>query len=50
MTHGHELMVGGMRVGGVCRVEGNKGERWDNCNNIINKIYYKKKKYAIFNK
>ena len=27
----------------MCRVEGNKGGReWDNCNSIINKIYFKK--------
>ena len=30
----------------MCRVEGNKGEKkeWDNCNSIINKIYFLKKK------
>ena len=29
---------------GVCRAEGNKGGgEWDNCNNIINKIYFFKK-------
>ena len=39
MTHGHELK-GGMRVGGVCRAEGNKGGKWDNCNSIINKMYF----------
>ena len=29
-----------------CRAEGNKGEekKWDNCNSIINKIYFKKLK------
>ena len=33
-----------MMVGGGYRLEGNKGERkWDNCNNIINKIYLKNK-------
>ena len=26
---------------GVCRAEGNKGGKWDNCNSIINKIYLK---------
>ena len=32
MTHGHEL--GGMLVGGGCRVKRNKGEKkMDNCNN-----------------
>ena len=28
-------------MGGEGRVEGNKGEKWDNCNSIINK-YIKK--------
>ena len=29
----------------MCRVEGNKREKkWDNCNSIINKIYFTKKK------
>ena len=43
-THGHELR------GVECwwekwwRAEENKGGKWDNCNNIINKIYFKKKK------
>ena len=28
---------------GVCRAEGDKeGEKWNNCNSIINKIYFKK--------
>ena len=32
-----------MMVGGGCRAEGNKGEKkWDNCNSIINKIYFLK--------
>ena len=27
----------------MCRAEGNKGEKkWDNCNSIINKIFFKK--------
>ena len=38
-THGHEQR-GGMLVGGGCREEGEK--KWDNCNSIINKIYFKK--------
>ena len=42
-THGHELRAEGMQVGGGCRAEGNKGDKkWDNCNNVINKIYLKK--------
>ena len=28
--------------GVVCRVEGNNGGKWDDCNNIINKIYFLK--------
>ena len=28
-----------MRVGGVCRAEGGK---WDNCNGILNKMYFLK--------
>ena len=44
MTHGYELRWGNAGGGGVCRVEGNKrgGGEWDNCNSIINKIYFKK--------
>ena len=41
-THEHKLKWenAGGRAG--YRVEGNKGEKkWDNCNNIINKIYFK---------
>ena len=26
----------------MCRAEENKEEKWDNCNGIINKIYFKK--------
>ena len=30
---------------GGCRAEGNKGwGKWDNCNSIMNKIYFLKKK------
>ena len=41
MTHGCELTEEGRecRWEGVCRVEGNKGGKRDNCNSIINKIY-----------
>ena len=28
----------------VCRAEGIKGEKWDNCNSITNKMYLKNKK------
>ena len=44
MTHGHELR------GEKCWREGSAGQsktkgrkKWDNCNSIINKIYFKKK-------
>ena len=43
MTHGHEL-GGGKLVGGGCRAE---GDNRDNCNNIINKIYFKIKKITV---
>ena len=43
-THRHELKDGGNAGGwGGCREEGNKEEKKrDNCNSIINKIYFKK--------
>ena len=37
MTHGHELRRGMLEGIGV---KGNKGENWDNCSSIINKIYF----------
>ena len=42
MTHGHELRWGNAGGRGGYRAEGNKGERkkWDNCNSLINKIFY----------
>ena len=42
MTHGHELNKGG-DVGwrGCAGQRGVKGEKWDNCNSIIIKIYLK---------
>ena len=44
-THGHELRVGGNAGGrgdtGQKRIKGRK--KWDNCNSIINKLYFKKK-------
>ena len=37
-----------MLVGGGYRAEGHKGEKkWDNCNSIINKIYFKKIEEAL---
>ena len=42
-TQGHELGGGEFwRVGG-CRVERERGKNWENCNSIINKIYFKNK-------
>ena len=44
MTHGHELRGGERWREWGYQEEGNKGEKkeWDNCNSIINKIYFKK--------
>ena len=39
-THGHELK-GGMWGGGCAGWRGVKGEKWDNCNSIINKTFEK---------
>ena len=38
MIHRHELRGGGMQVGRVCRTEGNRGGKCDNCNSIIYKL------------
>ena len=48
MTHGHELRRG-MLAGGGYRAEGNKREKkkWNNCNSIINKIYFKKREVQM---
>ena len=46
MTHRHELRGDCWREEGYWP-EGAKGANWDNCNNIINKIYLKNK-IAIF--
>ena len=44
MTHGHELK-GGNSVGRGCAGQRRiKGGKWDNCNSIINEIYFKKLK------
>ena len=45
MTHGHELK-GGMQVGGGVQRE-IKGRKWDNCNIIMNKIFFIKKKKSV---
>ena len=39
ITHGYELRVGLLEGMGGTRWSGAKGENWDNCNSIINKIY-----------
>ena len=41
MTHEHELWGGGMWVGGGGQ-DRVKGGKWDNCNSVINKIFFKK--------
>ena len=45
MTHGHELSGGiaGGKEGTTQWVQ--RGENWDNCNSIINKIYFLKTVY-----
>ena len=40
-THGHELR-GGMLEGWGAGQRGDRGENWENCNSINNKIYFKK--------
>ena len=46
MTLGHELSWG--NDGGGYRAEENKGEKkWDHCNSIINKLYFKKEKHRL---
>ena len=40
-THGHELRGGGeCWWEEECKVVGNKGGGWDNCNSITNKIHF----------
>ena len=43
-THGHELRWGVQNVGGkgCAGLRGIKGGKWDNCNSIVNKMYFKK--------
>ena len=44
MTNGHEPR--GVRIAGAnggTGQRGDKGGKWDNCNSIINKIYFKNK-------
>ena len=46
MTHGHELR-GGLLEERDYWVEGDKGGKWDNCNSIINKIYFLKNRLKM---
>ena len=41
MTHGLELKVGNVGGRGCAGQKRIKGGKWDNCNSIINKIYFK---------
>ena len=50
MTHGHELLGGKVGGKGWAGWSGVKGGKWDNCNSIINKIYFKKKNKLLRNK
>ena len=43
ITHGHERKGGNGGGSGCVGQRGIKGEKWDNCNSIINKIYFYKK-------
>ena len=40
MTHGHELRVVMAGRNGGYWIKGTKGKNWDNCNNMINKIFF----------
>ena len=42
MTHGHELKGGNMGRRGCAGQREIKEGKWDNCNSIVNKIYFKK--------
>ena len=44
MTHGHELRWGDAGGRGCTAQRGMKRGKWDNCDSIINKIYFKKEK------
>ena len=43
MTHGHELRGGIAGGKGVPGEGGQRRKNWENCNSIINKIYFKNK-------
>ena len=40
MTHGHELKGGNVGGRECTRGRGIEAGKWDNCNSIINKIYF----------
>ena len=42
MTHGHELYGGNVGGRGWAGWSGVKGGKWDNCNSIINKYFFKR--------
>ena len=42
MTHGHELKGGWLEGRGIFRGRAQRGKNWDNCNSIINEIYFLK--------
>ena len=44
MTHGNELKGGNAGGRGCAGQRGIKGGKWDSCNSIIDKIYFKKLK------
>ena len=48
MTHGHELKGENVGGRGCAGWRGKRGEKWDNCNSIINKIYFFKKEGAYY--
>ena len=48
ITHGHELKGEGILMGdGVQGRGGKRGEKWENCNSIINKMYFKKRNNGV---
>ena len=49
MTHGHELYGGNVGGRGCAGWSGVKGGKWDKCNSIISKIYFKKSANKNFN-
>ena len=48
MIHGHELLWWDCWRKGGYQLEGVKGKNWDNCNSIVNKIYFENKKNSKY--